>query len=38
MDTVDFARSLFMLTNDVPITDLFDKDFGKTFLNFLCFS
>lgn len=29
MDTTDFARSLFMLTNDVPITDLFDKDFGQ---------
>lgn len=29
MNTTDFARSLFMLTNDVPITDLFDKDFGQ---------
>lgn len=29
MDTTDFARSLFMLTNDVPITNLFDKDFGQ---------
>lgn len=38
MDTTDFARSLFMLTSDVPITNLFDKEFGKTFPNFLCFS
>ena len=29
MDTTDFARSLFMLTNDVPITNLFDKEFGQ---------
>lgn len=29
MDTIDFARSMFMLTNDVPITNLFDKDFGQ---------
>ena len=29
MDTVDFARSLFMLTNDVPITDPFDERFGQ---------
>lgn len=29
MDTTDFARSLFMLTNDVPITNLFDEDFGQ---------
>lgn len=29
MDTVDFARSLFMLTNDVPITDSFDERFGQ---------
>lgn len=29
MNTVDFARSMFMLTNDVPITNLFDKDFGQ---------
>lgn len=29
MDTTDFARSLFMLTNDVPITNLFDKKFGQ---------
>lgn len=29
MDTTDFARSLFMLTNDVPITNIFDKDFGQ---------
>lgn len=29
MDTVDFARSLFMLTNDVPITDSFDEKFGQ---------
>lgn len=29
MDTVDFARSLFMLTNDVPITNLFDERFGQ---------
>ena len=29
MNTTDFARSLFMLTNDVPITDQFDKKFGQ---------
>ena len=29
MDTVDFTRSLFMLTNDVPITDSFDERFGQ---------
>ena len=29
MDTTDFARSLFMLTNDVPITNLFDEKFGQ---------
>lgn len=29
MDTTDFARSLFMLTNDVPVTDQFDKKFGQ---------
>ena len=29
MDTVDFARSLFMLTNDVPITNPFDEKFGQ---------
>lgn len=29
MDTTDFARSLFMLTNDVPITDSFDEGFGQ---------
>lgn len=29
MDTTDFARSLFMLTNDVPITDSFDEEFGQ---------
>lgn len=29
MNTADFARSLFMLTNDVPITNLFDKEFGQ---------
>lgn len=29
MDTIDFARSLFMLTNNVPITNLFDKEFGQ---------
>ena len=29
MDTTDFARSLFMLTNDVPITDSFDERFGQ---------
>ena len=29
MDTVDFARSLFMLTNDVPITNPFDERFGQ---------
>lgn len=29
MDTVDFARSMFMLTNDVPITNLFDEKFGQ---------
>ena len=29
MDTIDFARSLFMLTNDVPITNPFDEKFGQ---------
>ena len=29
MNTIDFARSLFMLTNDVPITDSFDEKFGQ---------
>lgn len=29
MDTTTFARSLFMLTNDVPITNLFDEKFGQ---------
>lgn len=29
MNTIDFARSLFMLTNDVPITNLFDEKFGQ---------
>ena len=29
MNTADFARSLFMLTNSVPTTDLFDKEFGQ---------
>ena len=29
MNTTDFARSLFMLTNDVPITNLFDEKFGQ---------
>ena len=29
MNTTDFARSLFMLTNNVPITNQFDKDFGQ---------
>ena len=29
MDTTDFARSLFMLTNKVPITNLFDEKFGQ---------
>ena len=29
MDTADFARSLFMLTNNVSITNLFDKEFGQ---------
>ena len=29
MDTTNFARSLFMLTNDVPITNLFDEKFGQ---------
>ena len=29
MKTTDFARSLFMLTNDVPITNLFDEKFGQ---------
>lgn len=29
MDTTDFARSLFMLTNDIPITNPFDKRFGQ---------
>lgn len=29
MNTTDFARSMFMLTNDVPITDSFDERFGQ---------
>lgn len=29
MDTTDFARSLFMLTNKVPTTNLFDEKFGQ---------
>lgn len=29
MNTTDFARSLFMLTNDVPITNPFDERFGQ---------
>lgn len=29
MNTTDFARSMFMLTNDVPITNLFDEKFGQ---------
>ena len=29
MDTTDFARSLFMLTNDAPITNPFDERFGQ---------
>lgn len=29
MDTLELARSMFMLTNDVPITNLFDKEFGQ---------
>lgn len=29
MNTTDFARSLFMLTNDVPITNSFDEKFGQ---------
>ena len=29
MNTTDFAISLFMLTNDVPITDSFDEEFGQ---------
>lgn len=29
MDTTDFARSLFMLTNNVPITNPFDERFGQ---------
>lgn len=29
MDTTDFARSLFMLTNNVPITNPFDEKFGQ---------
>lgn len=29
MNTTDFARSMFMLTNDVPITNLFDERFGQ---------
>lgn len=29
MNTTDFARSLFMLTNDVPITNPFDEKFGQ---------
>lgn len=29
MDTTNFARSLFMLTNDVSTTDSFDEKFGQ---------
>lgn len=29
MDTIELARSMFMLTNDVPITNLFDEKFGQ---------
>lgn len=29
MDTTDFARSLFMLTNKVPTTNLFDEKFWQ---------
>ena len=29
MNTTDFARSLFMLTNNVPITNRFDEKFGQ---------
>ena len=29
MYTTNFARSLFMLTNDVPITNIFDEKFGQ---------
>lgn len=29
MDTTDFARSMFMLTNNVPITNPFDEKFGQ---------
>lgn len=29
MNTTDFARSLFMLTNKVPTTNLFDEKFGQ---------
>lgn len=29
MDTLELARSMFMLTNDVPITNLFDEKFGQ---------
>lgn len=29
MDTTNFARSMFMLTNNVPITNRFDKEFGQ---------
>ena len=29
MDTTNFAKSLFMLTNDVSITDSFDEKFGQ---------
>lgn len=29
MNTTDFARSMFMLTNDVPITNPFDERFGQ---------
>lgn len=29
MDTTNFARSMFMLTNNVPITNLFDEKFGQ---------
>lgn len=29
MDTTNFARSLFMLTNKVPTTNFFDEKFGQ---------
>ena len=29
MNTTDFARSMFMLTNNVPITNPFDERFGQ---------